>query len=130
MNVTWNECYDIESYEHEVLSSNAMSYSSNKTGFTIGQIDRMQSYIQNTNMNLVASNYCVCNELEDYECLCTNECHYDLDGDDIVALGDLLEFLTIIFNDGNCQNGDFDNSGYIDTLDLLDLLSVMGDECE
>lgn len=126
-----NPCYDSNSYEANILSVNFMGINTIcRSSFTNGQIDKMQYNLQNTSRINLGLNQCSCNSIENYECLCSDECHYDLDNNNIVDLGDLLEFLVIVFNDGDCQNGDFDGSGYIDTLDLLDLLSVMGYECE
>lgn len=119
MNVTWNECYDIDSYEHEILSTNAMSYSSSQTGFTNGQIDRMQSYIQNTNLI----------EVTNHPCACFDECQGDMDEDGAVAIQDLLELLTNFGTSGDCLPSDLDANGVTGSSDVLILMSVMGTLC-
>lgn len=118
-----NDCYDSDTEESNTLLVNYMGYNIGCSNtFTDGQINRMQQTIEYSSRILLTSNTCSCSQEE--------ECIYDLSGNGVVDMQDLLIILTNIFNSFDCSNGDFDSSGYVDTLDLLDLLSIMGYECE
>ena len=130
--VNYNNCYDTDSFEHNELVINFMGYSidcSNK--FTYGQIDKMQYIIQNTSRIILTQNICSCSNIVNFECLCdsSNSCPYDLNNNGTVDMPDLLIILGNIFNSMSCNDGDFDGSDYIDTSDLLELLSNMGYVC-
>jgi len=125
-----HECYGNGSSEHNTLKTNFMGYTIGcGENFTDGQIDRMHYFIQNTALSGIADNICSCTSIDNYDCVCSDECFYDLNNDGIVGMQDLLDFLGFIFNEYDCNYGDFDNSGYVDTLDLLELLSNMGSIC-
>jgi hypothetical protein len=90
------------------------------TEFTDGQIDLMHSIINYYRMSQV-NNECACH--------LDSECDWDLDGDGVVALHDILEFLSVFNTGQGCKDGDFNNDMFVDTSDLLILLGVFSYNC-
>jgi hypothetical protein len=56
-------------------------------------------------------------------------CPFDLDGDGVVAVGDVLVFLGGFGGDGPEAVGDFNGDGGTTTADLLALLGAFGSAC-
>ena len=57
------------------------------------------------------------------------ECPTDLNGDGVTDNTDLLQFLTLVGQTGECLEGDFNFSGDIDVNDVMLLLNQFGYDC-
>ena len=57
------------------------------------------------------------------------ECPTDLDGDGVTDNADLMYFLTLVGQTGECIEGDFNFSGEVDINDVMLLLNQFGYDC-
>ena len=57
------------------------------------------------------------------------ECPTDLDGDGVTDNADLMYFLTLVGQTGECLEGDFNFSGEVDINDVMLLLNQFGYDC-
>ena len=59
----------------------------------------------------------------------TSYCPWDLDGDGVVAVYDLMLFLQYNGLEGECFPADFNFSGGVDSQDLIDMINWFGYDC-
>lgn len=88
--------------------------------FTLGQVERMHYILENINPSGIMDGLSLCHS---YHCV------WDLNGDGIVALSDLIQFLSVMNTEVEVYEGDFNINGTADTNDLLELLSYFSFNC-
>jgi hypothetical protein len=104
-----------------ILRRNFMGHTAEcSSDFTDKQIDLMHSIIHHYKMDQI-NNECSCH-LE-------TECDWDLDNNEVVSLQDILIFLSVFNTAQNCKNGDFNNDTFVNTSDLLVILSKFSFNC-
>lgn len=104
----------------ESLNTNWMSYCPHGNSFTEGQIERMHWFIDEFNPHGILNGLSMCHY---YPCV------WDLNGDGMVSLQDLIQFLSVINTEVEVYEGDFNINGTADTNDLLELLSYFSFNC-
>jgi hypothetical protein len=102
------------------LNTNFMSYCGLGNSFTEGQIERMHWYIEEFNPHGILNGLSMCHY---------HPCVWDLNNDGIVALQDLIQFLSVFNTSVEVHEGDFNISGTADMNDLLELLSYYTYNC-
>jgi hypothetical protein len=104
----------------ENVKGNFMGWCGIKNYFTEGQIERMHWYIEEFNPYGILDGLSMCHY---------HPCVWDLNNDGIVALQDLIQFLSVFNTSVEVHEGDFNISGTADMNDLLELLSYYTYNC-